>query len=70
MEIENFVEKKIDCRMGNIVFSIVADETSLFSMEEGYYSPEFGIRKIKKMLIIKKTGRCPVSMSYSIGLGE
>ena len=58
--------RRLVTRVGGTEMTIAADEGSRFEVDEGVYSPEFGIRQAATRLAIDVTGPLPVTTGYRI----
>ena len=57
---------RIETEAGNCVATIVPEAGCEVALETGYYCPEFGKIKENNVIVMKKTGKFPLQLTYQI----
>jgi uncharacterized heparinase superfamily protein len=59
-------DTSMDCMAGSSVVRIRTTSGERLVVDEGWYSPEFGLRFENRVLVISQEGRLPLSVGYQI----
>ena len=66
VEIISFSDRRVVCKQGVIFFEIEVLENLTVDIINSWYSPEFGVKKRNKVLILRQQSVCPFSLVYKI----
>ncbi len=64
VEVAQMDERSIQCRLGDIVMTIHATDCDKMTIEDGFYSPEFGLKLENRVVLVTKEGPLPFSFGY------
>jgi uncharacterized heparinase superfamily protein len=66
VEILESSASRIICNIKGNNFVLKANNETDFILEEGFFSPEFGIKERNKVIVLRKKAIAPFSIEYSI----
>ena len=66
VSIFNYSNDVLQCKLGEMVFSIQALGDLEIDVEKAWFSPEFGIRTENIVLVLRKQAICPFSFGYKV----
>ena len=66
VEILECSASRIKCNFNGNNFILKTNTETDFILEEGFFSPEFGIKERNKVIVLRKEAIAPFSIEYSI----